>query len=405
MIRVDHLYKIFGRHPDRAMQLVEEEHSRDEILEKTGQVVALNDVSFTVEDGEIFVVMGLSGSGKSTLVRCINRLIEPTRGKIYVDDVDVLGMNQKELMNYRRKKMTMIFQSFAIFPFRNVFDNVKFGLEIQGEKKETIEEKVMRTLELVGLEKWKDAFPAELSGGMQQRVGTARALVNDPDILLMDEPFSALDPLIRNHMQDELLELQKRVGKTIIFITHDFNEALKVGERCAILKDGKVIQMGTGLDILRSPVNEFVIDFSRDINRFNILTAQDVMIDRSMSTIDLENDTPETTLQRMTERETSYSCVINKGMLKGFLSIDDTKDAMQQNKTSLKEVTIAEMPQENIVSPRTLIKDLCAIMSQTTLPIIVIDSNAQVLGTITSQSFFGALTDEREKPGQLSEPS
>jgi len=400
MIRVEHLFKIFGKHPDRALRLLEENHSRDEILEKTGQVVALNDVSFTVEDGEIFVVMGLSGSGKSTLIRCINRLIESTKGKIYVDDVDILGMNQRDLMNYRRKKMTMIFQSFAIFPFRNVFDNVKFGLEIQGERKEIIEEKVMRTLELVGLEKWRHAYPSELSGGMQQRVGTARALVNDPDILLMDEPFSALDPLIRNHMQDELLDLQKRVGKTIIFITHDFNEALKVGDRCAILKDGIIIQMGTGLDILRRPVNEFVIDFSRDINRFNILTAQDVMIDHTICAVDLEKDSPESALEKMARHKTSYCCAIRHANLKGMVSMDSLKATMNQNEVSLKEIAVLEIPQENIVLPKTLIKDLCPIMSKSEIPVVVMGSNEQVLGTITPQSFFGALAEEKDRFNQ-----
>lgn len=395
MIRVQHLFKIFGKNSERALKLLKEDNSRDEILEKTGQVVALDDVSFTVEDGEVFVVMGLSGSGKSTLVRCINRLIEPTKGEIYIDDVDILGMNKKELMNYRRKKMAMIFQSFAIFPFRNVFDNVKFGLEIQRESKGIIEKKVMQTLELVGLEKWKDAFPAELSGGMQQRVGTARALVNDPDILLMDEPFSALDPLIRSHMQDELLELQKRVAKTIIFITHDLNEALKVGNRCAILKDGKVIQIGTGLDILRRPVNEFVVDFSREINRFNVLTAQDIMIDRAISIIDLEIDTPESALAKMTNNKISHSCAINHTNLKGMVSLDNITGAIE-SKLSLKEVAVSEVPKENIVSHRTLIKDLCPILSKSELPIVVIGPEHQILGMITPRSFFGALAERKD---------
>jgi glycine betaine/proline transport system ATP-binding protein len=394
VIKVEHLYKVFGKNPDQAMQLLAENHSRDDIREKTGQVLALEDVSFTVPDREIFVVMGLSGSGKSTLIRCINRLIEPTKGCIFVDDDDILGMSQNALINFRRKKMSMIFQSFAIFPFRNVFDNVKFGLEIQKEKKEIIEEKVLQTLELVGLAEWKEAFPTELSGGMQQRVGTARALVNDPDILLMDEPFSALDPLIRNHMQDELLDLQKRVGKTIIFITHDFNEALKIGDRCAILKDGRVIQMGTALEILRQPANEFVMDFSRDINRLNLLTAQDVMVDGAVSVIDLENDPPDRALEVMKVQKIACCCVKSQNRLKGVVSFDSINAAVSKKEATLKGVQIEEIPRESIVSPELLVKELCSIMSESDIPVVVMDSGEKVLGIITRPSVFGVLGEE-----------
>jgi len=393
VIKVQNLFKIFGKHPERALELLKKNYSKDEVKEKTGQVVALNDVSFTVQDGEIFVVMGLSGSGKSTLIRCINRLIEPTKGNIYIDNVDLLAMTKAELINFRREKISMVFQSFALFPFRTVFDNVKFGLEVQGKSKEVIEKKTMQILELVGLEKWKDAFPDELSGGMQQRVGTARALVTDPDILLMDEPFSALDPIIRNHMQDELLELQKELHKTIIFITHDLNEALKVGNRCAILKDGMVVQIGTGSDILRCPVNDLVVDFGRDVNRLNILTAQDVMIDPSAYAIDLETDTPQTALQKMKKYNMFYCFILNENKtLRGMIHLDDVNALIDQNEVSLKRIVVSKVPKENIVSPRTLIKDLYPVMSKSTVPVVVVNSDDKVLGIIDQKSVFEGLT-------------
>jgi len=269
MIKIENLYKIYGKHPEKAMELLKQGLTKEEIKEKTGEVVAIQGVAFEVKRGEIFVLMGLSGSGKSTLLRCINRLVEPTSGKVYIEDRDVVNMDKNDLMMFRRKKIGMVFQSFALLPFRTVFDNVKLGLEIQGLRENEIKNKVMEALEMVGLEGWRDSYPDELSGGMQQRVGTARVIATGQEILLMDEPFGALDPLIRRMNQDELLELEKRMHKTIIFVTHDLAEAIKMGDRIAIMNPGgKIVQIGTSSDIVKHPADNYVRDFTRDMVRF-----------------------------------------------------------------------------------------------------------------------------------------
>jgi len=269
MIRIENLYKIYGKHPEKAMELLKKGLTKEQIKEKTGEVVAIQDVSFEVKRGEIFVLMGLSGSGKSTLLRCINRLVEATSGKVYIEDGDVVKMDKNDLMMLRRKKIGMVFQSFALLPFRTVFDNVKLGLEIDGLGENEIKNKVMEALEIVGLEGWRDSYPDELSGGMQQRVGTARVIATGQEILLMDEPFGALDPLIRRMNQDELLELEKRIHKTIIFVTHDLAEAVKMGDRIAIMNpEGKIVQIGTSSDIVNHPADSYVRDFTRDMVRF-----------------------------------------------------------------------------------------------------------------------------------------
>jgi len=269
MIRIENLYKIYGKHPEKAMELLKKGLTKEQIKEKTGEVVAIQDVSFEVKRGEIFVLMGLSGSGKSTLLRCINRLVEATSGKVYIEDGDVVKMDKNDLMMLRRKKVGMVFQSFALLPFRTVFDNVKLGLEIDGLGENEIKNKVMEALEIVGLEGWRDSYPDELSGGMQQRVGTARVIATGQEILLMDEPFGALDPLIRRMNQDELLELEKRIHKTIIFVTHDLAEAVKMGDRIAIMNpEGKIVQIGTSSDIVNHPADSYVRDFTRDMVRF-----------------------------------------------------------------------------------------------------------------------------------------
>lgn len=232
-ITVNNLFKIFGKHPEKAFPLIEEDKSKDEILNETGNTIGINDASFEVKEKEMFVIMGLSGSGKSTVLRCLNRLIEPTRGTIMIGDEDITKMDKDRLLELRRKEMSMVFQNFGLFPHRTVANNVEYGLEISGMEKEERKEKAYEALEIVGLKGYEEQMPDELSGGMQQRVGLARALANDPEILLMDEAFSALDPLIRADMQDELLELQAKVNKTVVFITHDLDEALKIGDRIA----------------------------------------------------------------------------------------------------------------------------------------------------------------------------
>ncbi|PPR61609.1 MAG: Glycine betaine/carnitine transport ATP-binding protein GbuA [Alphaproteobacteria bacterium MarineAlpha4_Bin2] len=270
LIHVSALYKVFGDNPASVMPMVRDGALKDEVLKRTGHTVGLRDISLQVAKGEIFVIMGLSGSGKSTLIRHFNRLIEPTEGTIYVGDVDILKLSTNELIEFRRHRMSMVFQRFALLPHRTVLHNIAFGLSIQNVPKIEREAKALDWLNSVGLNGYEDQFPAQLSGGQQQRVGLARALCTDPDILLMDEAFSALDPLIRSEMQDQLLKLQKSLKKTVVFITHDLNEALRIGDRIAILRDGEIIQLGPPEEILSHPADDYVEAFVKDVTRTNI---------------------------------------------------------------------------------------------------------------------------------------
>jgi glycine betaine/proline transport system ATP-binding protein len=263
----------------QAIALAEGGASRSQILQQTDQTVAVRDVSFSVGRGETFVVMGLSGSGKSTLIRCLSRLIEPSKGEVLLDGKDLLAMGEEELRGVRRGQMSMVFQHFGLFPHRRVIDNIAYGLEVQGIDKSTRLARANEVLEIVGLSGWADHYPQQLSGGMQQRVGLARALAVDPQILLFDEPFSALDPLIRKEMQDELIRLQKTMQRTIIFITHDFAEALRLGDRIAIMKDGSFDQVGTPEEIITQPATDYVREFTNDIPRAKVLSVRSVAVD------------------------------------------------------------------------------------------------------------------------------
>ena len=271
------IWKLFGPDEKRIKENLDPNLSIKEVQEKTGHVVAVKNVSFSIQKGETFVVMGLSGSGKSTLVRCISRLIEPTSGTVKMDDIDVTKMSGGELLDLRRNKMSMVFQHFGLFPHRTVVENIAYGLEIRGNKKQERTDKAMEVLKMVGLDGWQNNYPRELSGGMQQRVGLARALAVDPEILIFDEPFSALDPLIRREMQDELLKLQEKLQKTMVFITHDFLEAIKMGDHIAIMKDGEVSQVGTPEEIVANPKDQYVKDFCEDVPKYKVLSASKVM--------------------------------------------------------------------------------------------------------------------------------
>ena len=271
------IWKIFGTYPERTLQNLDRSLTRAQVLEQTGHVIGVNDASFEVKKGETFVVMGLSGSGKSTLVRCISRLIEPTAGEVIIDGQDIMKYSDTELTELRRFRMSMVFQHFGLFPHRKVIDNISFGLEIRGMEKKERKEKAMKVLEMVGLGGWDEHYPRELSGGMQQRVGLARAMAVDPEILIFDEPFSALDPLIRREMQDELIKIQEEVHKTMIFITHDFLEAIKMGDHIAIMKDGVIVQIGTPEEIVANPVDDYVREFTEDVPRYKVLSAGKVM--------------------------------------------------------------------------------------------------------------------------------
>ena len=321
-ITVKNLFKIFGKNPEKALPLIEQGKSKDEILNETGNTVGINDASFEVKEKEMFVIMGLSGSGKSTVLRCLNRLIEPTQGTIKIGDEDITKMDKDRLLDLRRKQMSMVFQNFGLFPHRTVADNVEYGLEISGMEKEKRKEKAYEALEIVGLKGYEEQKPDELSGGMQQRVGLARALANDPEILLMDEAFSALDPLIRADMQDELLELQAEVHKTVVFITHDLDEALKIGDRIAIMKDGYVVQVGTPEEILTNPANDYVKAFVQNVDRTKVITAQAIM--RKAPTVQIPKDGPSVAIRNMEKVGVSTTYVVDENRhLKGLVSIDD----------------------------------------------------------------------------------
>ncbi len=271
------VWKIFGDNPQLAQQLSVQGRSRQEVVDETGCLVAVHDVTFSVRRGETFVVMGLSGSGKSTLIRCLSRLIEPTAGEIRIDGVPIGTLDDEALRDLRRRRVSMVFQHFGLFPHRRVLDNVAFGLEVQGVPKAQRYERAMQVLEVVGLETWGDHYPQQLSGGMQQRVGLARALCVEPEILFFDEPFSALDPLIRRDMQDELLSLQAGMHRTLVFITHDFQEALKLGDRIAIMKDGVFVQVGTPEEVVSRPADDYVREFTKDAPKTKVVTVRSVM--------------------------------------------------------------------------------------------------------------------------------
>ncbi len=298
-IEIKNLTKVFGSHPKQGLRMLEEGYSKDDILEQTGNTVGVNKASFEVKNGEFFVIMGLSGSGKSTLIRLVNRLIEPTDGEVLIDGEDITKMKRDQLIETRRQKLGMVFQNFGLFPHRTVVGNVAYGLEIQGVGKEEREKRAQKSIEDVGLKGYENSYPNELSGGMQQRVGLARALANDTDILLMDEAFSALDPLIRKEMQDELLKLQNKLDKTILFITHDLDEALKLGDRIAIMKDGQIVQVGSSEEILENPANQYVSNFVKDVDRSKVLDAQAVM--RKPEVLTTYKDGPRMAVRKMEE--------------------------------------------------------------------------------------------------------
>jgi glycine betaine/proline transport system ATP-binding protein len=390
-IKVNHVTKIFGKNPKKAIELLNKETSKQEILEKTGMTIGVNKASFEVVAGEIFVIMGLSGSGKSTLVRMLNRLIDPTVGEIYINGQDIVKMNKDELLDVRRKTMSMVFQRFGLFPHRTVLENIEYGLEVQGIDKAEREEKSFQSLELVGLKGYEHSKPDELSGGMQQRVGLARALANDPEILLMDEAFSALDPLIRKDMQDELLELQEKMKKTIVFITHDLDEALRIGDRIALMKDGSIVQIGTPEEIMMNPANEYVERFVEDVDLSKVLTASHIMNNRP-ETITIEKG-PRVALQLMKERGISSMYVVDrKKTLLGAITAEDASRAIKQNQ-SVEDIMIRDIV---TVPPDTLLTDLFDDVSTTLIPVAVTDEANRLRGIVVRGAVLGALAGNQD---------
>ncbi|EGL19372.1 MULTISPECIES: glycine betaine/L-proline ABC transporter ATP-binding protein [Paenibacillus] len=390
IIEVKQLTKVFGSDPKRALTLLDQGRTKEQILKEHRLTVGVNKAEFSIEQGEIFVIMGLSGSGKSTLVRLLNRLIEPTGGQVLFNGTDVLKMNPEQLRQFRRKNIGMVFQKFALFPHRTVLENAEYGLEIQGVERKKRTEMATASLKSVGLEGWENSLPDQLSGGMQQRVGLARVLANDPEILLMDEAFSALDPLIRKDMQLELLELQSKLKKTIVFITHDLDEALRIGDRIALMKDGSIVQIGTPEEILIQPANKYVERFVEDVDLSKVLTAAHVM--KKPETISLERG-PRVALQLMRDSGVSSLYLTSKGMkLLGIVTAEDALQALKEGK-SLEQVMQRSIP---TVSPGTLLNDLFEMMAETRLPVAVVDEEDRLKGIVIKGAVLSALAGNAE---------
>ena len=377
-ISCQNVWKIFGSDSQHALSFIKDNMTKDEVLEQTGHVIAVRDVSFDVNEGGIFVIMGLSGSGKSTIVRCLNRLIEPTKGQILIDDVDLAAMNEKELRMARRHKISMVFQQFALFPHRSVIDNIAYGLEVQGMHKAERHKKAKQVLDMVELKGWENNYPHELSGGMQQRVGLARALTVDPEILLMDEPFSALDPLIRRQMQDEFLDLITKVHKTIIFITHDLGEALKMGERIVIMKDGQVVQLGSPEEIVVGPADEYVTEFVRDVPRGKVVPVRNIMKEPEVTLYSWQG--PKVALHEMRQKDVQYAFLMDPGRrLRGVITFDEARQAIKKGITRLSKMAKGNALQ---IGPNQPIEEVIPLAAATDNPVAVIDEDERLIGEV-----------------------
>ncbi|MGP4106584.1 quaternary amine ABC transporter ATP-binding protein [Virgibacillus sp. L01] len=391
VIDVKGLSKVFGRNPKQALKLLDEGVSKDKILEQTGNTVGVNRASFSVEEGEIFVIMGLSGSGKSTLVRLVNRLIEPTEGSVLIDGDDLATMDKKSLRKIRREKLSMVFQRFALFPHKTILENAEFGLEIQNVPTEERKKKAQEALEMVGLAGYIHQTPGQLSGGMQQRVGLARALANDPEVLLMDEAFSALDPLIRKEMQDELIDLQESMKKTILFITHDLDEALRLGDRIALMKDGSIVQIGTPEEILVNPANDYVEKFVEDVDRSKVLTAQHIM--KRPETINIEKHGPRVALERMREEGLSSILVVDgKRNLMGYVTADDASEARKNEVRDIKEILRTDIEK---VDKETSMNEIFNVIHDSPVPVAVVE-NDKLVGIVVRGAVIAALAGDGE---------
>ncbi len=395
LIEVSGLYKVFGPKPQQVMSRVKSGDSKDDILAETGHTVGLSDINMSINRGEIFVVMGLSGSGKSTLIRHFNRLIDPTEGKILVEGTDVMQLSQKELETFRRHKMSMVFQRFGLLPHRKVLDNIAYGLEIQGIEKSQRNAKATEWLETVGLKGYEDQYPAQLSGGQQQRVGLARALCTDAEILLMDEAFSALDPLIRSEMQDQLIELQEKLQKTIIFITHDLDEALRLGDRIAILKDGVLVQQGRPDEILLHPADDYVEAFVKDVNRARALTVETVMKPPACR---ITSESLGEAILQMKQQRGEYAYHVTDEGFQGVVTKESLQQAVDDDKVEgFSEDVYEEVP---TISPDAAIETVLteSIASEFSLPVVDDEGNLKgELGRNAVAEIFAEHSDSEEE--------
>ncbi|WP_207061057.1 glycine betaine/L-proline ABC transporter ATP-binding protein ProV [Motiliproteus sp. SC1-56] len=391
-LNVKHLFKVFGPNPERAFKLLEKGLDKEQIFEKTGLTIGVQDVSFEIQEGEIFVVMGLSGSGKSTLVRLLNRLIEPTEGEVWIDGQNVAALNEKQLREVRRQKISMVFQSFALMPHMNILDNTAFGLELSGTDKQEREARARDALKQVGLDPWEASYPDELSGGMQQRVGLARALTNDPDILLMDEAFSALDPLIRTEMQDELLRLQAEHQRTVVFISHDLDEAMRIGDRIAIMQNGRVVQVGAPDEILNNPANDYVRSFFKGVDITNVFSAREVAQKKQATLIKRDReDWLRSGLKLLEDNDRDFGYVVDRGnRFVGTVSVDSLKAVLRDRQPL--EAALLDTPEP--LASDTPISELIGTVAQAPCSVPVIDENNIYLGVISKALLLEALDRE-----------
>ena len=397
MIEVRNVTKIFGPREKSVLPMVKDGVSKEEILAKTGHVVGLRDISLSIEEGEMFVIMGLSGSGKSTLIRHFNRLIDPTDGAILYQGDDILRLDDKGLVNFRRKRLGMVFQRFGLLPHRTVLENAAYGLEIQGIPKAQRQERAAEWLKKVGLDGFENNYPSQLSGGMQQRVGLARALCNDPDVLLMDEAFSALDPLIRGQMQDQLVELQAELKKTIVFITHDLDEALRLGDRIAMLKDGALVQIGKPNDILLNPADDYVRDFVRDVNRAKVLSVDTLMQPPALR---ITHDNLERALADMRKAGESYGVVYHDNEYRGVVTEDALSSAVAEGRQDMNLTDLTEEPPS--VELGTPIAEALPMTMGTQLPIAVMEDD-EVHGFVSQEDIGQTLSGDAVTTPEITE--
>jgi glycine betaine/proline transport system ATP-binding protein len=390
------VWKVFGPNPQRLLEPEWRDKSKSAIQKEAGCVLALKDVTFDVTEGEVFVVMGLSGSGKSTLVRCLARLIEPSHGQILVDGEDILDYTDSQLIDFRRQKIAMVFQRYGLLPHRRVIENVAWGLEIQGQARAERYRRARAVLGMVGLEGWEDNYPRELSGGMQQRVGLARALTVDPEILLMDEPFSGLDPLIRRNMQDELIKLQLQLRKTIVFITHDLNEALKLGDRVAVMRDGEIVQIGAPEDIVMLPEDSYVSDFVQDVRKETVLAAKDVMQELLIPTV-LDYQGPRVAIYSMRSSQTEVAFVVNVDeVFQGTITLEQARQAAEAKVRHLHEHFDSTAPS---CKPDTPLDELIPLLIEYPYPIPVVDDEQKLIGQVHRTSVLLKVYGEEPQTG------
>ena len=393
-IEIKNLSILFGSEKNRAKKMILKGKSKQEILKETGCTVAVRNANLEIEEGEMFVIMGLSGSGKSTLLRCINRLNEPTMGEIRVNGIDITRSSDKELLQIRRKELAMVFQHFGLLPHRTVLSNVSFGLELQGVPKEEREKKAQESIELVGLKGYENQRVDELYGGMQQRVGLARALANNPEVLLMDEAFSALDPLIREQMQDELLLLQEKMKRTIVFITHDLDEAIKLGDRIAIMKDGEVVQVGTPEEILTDPANAYVTRFTESVDRGRIVTASSIMLKQPI-VVRIKRDGPEAIFRKMRERRLYALPVI--GNDDQFIGEIQYKDVLKLRKEGSKDVSSIVQTEVPSVLENTTVEDMLPLLPKVRQALPVVNEENRLVGVVSPSAIIIEMTGKDQK--------